>query len=255
MAGFLDSPGPNKINADHDNDDVDGSPFSHHHTLGSRANQAAPGNHDHNGANSVALFSGFVDYVSEYYAPGDGIGIADGLKFNNGRNSNAPTAVSADTVIRQGDWFAINRHHQYLVLANFDIRCATSVDIDAHIRYRTVLMSAPEAALPVPPPSDVVLASDSSIDGGHEFPVMGDARWASGNFWRLYNHGDNPPGYIRFGLSVAAGALSYHKMAQITAVDIGTATNSRGGGLRHYLMTLNSILNRMGGEFTIVGDY
>lgn len=42
----------------HTNADTDGSDGSLHHTLGARKGQAAPGDHDHRGGNSVALLLG-----------------------------------------------------------------------------------------------------------------------------------------------------------------------------------------------------
>lgn len=38
---------PQQVNDLHRNDDVDDSSFAHHHTLGIKPNQAAPGNHQH----------------------------------------------------------------------------------------------------------------------------------------------------------------------------------------------------------------
>lgn len=42
----------------HTNADTDGDEGSLHHTLGPRKGQAAPGDHDHRGGNSVALLQG-----------------------------------------------------------------------------------------------------------------------------------------------------------------------------------------------------
>lgn len=42
----------------HTNADTDGDEGSLHHTLGPRKGQAAGGDHDHRGGNSVALFDG-----------------------------------------------------------------------------------------------------------------------------------------------------------------------------------------------------
>lgn len=39
--------------------DTDGSEIAAHHTLGNGRNQAAPGNHDHRGGNSIELLDGF----------------------------------------------------------------------------------------------------------------------------------------------------------------------------------------------------
>lgn len=46
------------INEFHTNDDVDKDANSHHHTLGSGANQASPGSHRHDGADSMQLLEG-----------------------------------------------------------------------------------------------------------------------------------------------------------------------------------------------------
>lgn len=47
-----------QVNEFHTNDDVDVDRNSHHHTLGPNSNQAAPGNHRHNGEDSALLFEG-----------------------------------------------------------------------------------------------------------------------------------------------------------------------------------------------------
>jgi hypothetical protein len=46
------------VNEFHTNDDVDRDWNSHHHTIGTGANQAAPGSHRHDGADSVLLLDG-----------------------------------------------------------------------------------------------------------------------------------------------------------------------------------------------------
>lgn len=46
---------PDQVNAMHANSDVDSSQIAQHHTLGPRHNQAAPGDHTHNGVSSRAL--------------------------------------------------------------------------------------------------------------------------------------------------------------------------------------------------------
>lgn len=51
----LDSDAVRKI---HEKADTDGSEIAVHHTLGSGRNQAAAGNHDHRGGNSVLLLEG-----------------------------------------------------------------------------------------------------------------------------------------------------------------------------------------------------
>lgn len=53
-------PAPKVVSEFHTNDDVDSSSDAHHHTLGPGANQAAPGYHNHDGSNSVALLEGFT---------------------------------------------------------------------------------------------------------------------------------------------------------------------------------------------------
>lgn len=51
-------PSTKEVQQFHTNDDVDGGEGSHHHTLGPGKNQAAGGQHDHRGGNSVALLAG-----------------------------------------------------------------------------------------------------------------------------------------------------------------------------------------------------
>lgn len=50
---------PDQINAMHANSDSDSSQLAQHHTLGPRHNQAAPGDHSHNGVSSPAIFHTF----------------------------------------------------------------------------------------------------------------------------------------------------------------------------------------------------
>jgi len=47
---------PDQVNALHANSDRDSSQLAQHHTLGPRHNQAAPGDHLHNGVSSPPLF-------------------------------------------------------------------------------------------------------------------------------------------------------------------------------------------------------
>lgn len=53
-------PAPKVVSEFHSNDDVDSSASAHHHTLGSGANQASPGYHNHDGSNSVLLLDGIT---------------------------------------------------------------------------------------------------------------------------------------------------------------------------------------------------
>ncbi len=54
------NPPPQEVNAFHERSDVDGNPNSQHHTLGTGHNQAASGDHTHNGMNSKRLMSGIT---------------------------------------------------------------------------------------------------------------------------------------------------------------------------------------------------
>lgn len=49
-------PTAKEVNEFHENDDVDGSPNAHHHTLGPNTGQASPGNHSHDGGSSQEIF-------------------------------------------------------------------------------------------------------------------------------------------------------------------------------------------------------
>jgi hypothetical protein len=46
---------PEEVNAFHLNSDKDSSVYALHHTLGTKPTQAAPGNHSHNGIDSVRI--------------------------------------------------------------------------------------------------------------------------------------------------------------------------------------------------------
>ena len=52
---FEKPPTPDQSKKQHEKSDKDGSPKSLHHTLGPGPNQAAAGNHTHDGGNSAAL--------------------------------------------------------------------------------------------------------------------------------------------------------------------------------------------------------
>ena len=51
----VDKPNAKQVLDFHTNSDKDGSPQAQHHTLGPTANQAAAGNHTHDGGQSAAL--------------------------------------------------------------------------------------------------------------------------------------------------------------------------------------------------------
>lgn len=53
-------PDARTVNEFHSNDDLDKDANSHHHSLGSGANQASPGGHNHDGSTSVQLLEGFT---------------------------------------------------------------------------------------------------------------------------------------------------------------------------------------------------
>lgn len=52
------SPAPQEVNRFHDRSDVDSHWQAQHHTLGVKHDQAAPGDHKHNGENSKLLMEG-----------------------------------------------------------------------------------------------------------------------------------------------------------------------------------------------------
>lgn len=52
-----DSPPAKQVSDFHRHSDLDGSPKAQHHTLGPTANQAAAGNHSHDGGQSAKLTS------------------------------------------------------------------------------------------------------------------------------------------------------------------------------------------------------
>jgi hypothetical protein len=49
------APSAREVNAFHTSSDVDQSAISQHHTLGTLATQASPGDHSHDGRNSVRI--------------------------------------------------------------------------------------------------------------------------------------------------------------------------------------------------------
>lgn len=59
-----ETPPPGQVNGFHTRSDVDSSTGSQHHTLGISHNQAAPGDHIHDGINSRAVGKGLGATVS-----------------------------------------------------------------------------------------------------------------------------------------------------------------------------------------------
>lgn len=51
-------PAAEHVNDFHTNSDVDSGPDAHHHRLGTGTNQAAPGNHTHDGSDSPLILDG-----------------------------------------------------------------------------------------------------------------------------------------------------------------------------------------------------
>lgn len=54
------SAGPQDVERFHDEDDLNAGRSAQHHDLGTGANQASPGNHRHDGRDSVALLDGIT---------------------------------------------------------------------------------------------------------------------------------------------------------------------------------------------------
>ena len=54
------TPSPQDVNQFHSRDDCDSSALAHHHTLGVKHDQASPGDHKHDGVNSLKLMSGIT---------------------------------------------------------------------------------------------------------------------------------------------------------------------------------------------------
>lgn len=75
-------PPSREVDKFHTNSDVDGSDGSKHHTLGPRKGQAAPGDHDHRGGNSVLLLDGEI--ISGSKASGDALDSIIALLVNLG---------------------------------------------------------------------------------------------------------------------------------------------------------------------------
>ena len=59
-AGAASKPDAKLVEEFHTNDDTDVRPESHHHTLGTGANQAAKGDHNHQSGNGLPLFEGMT---------------------------------------------------------------------------------------------------------------------------------------------------------------------------------------------------
>lgn len=75
---------PVEVQDFHKNSDVDASQQAQHHTLGNQHNQSAPGDHNHNGANSrkigAGLDSGFPSTAGATYSQAQMQSVIDALR-------------------------------------------------------------------------------------------------------------------------------------------------------------------------------
>lgn len=67
------TPSANEVSKYHTNDDVDGGPRSHHHSLGNLRGQASPGDHIHDGGSSKSL----MDDITITGAKGGNVALAN----------------------------------------------------------------------------------------------------------------------------------------------------------------------------------
>lgn len=79
-----DKPSAKELLDFHTHDDVDGGPKSHHHTLGPAPNQAAAGDHSHDGGSSAKIYP------------------LEGITISGSRGGNAALASVISALVQLG---------------------------------------------------------------------------------------------------------------------------------------------------------
>lgn len=257
-------PGPETIARFHDNDDVDGSAFAHHHTLGSRPTQAAPGNHRHNGADSAALFDDFLDpnnevnpYTGATLAPYErGVSVPVGMK-NHKRLGETFTSISDNTIFGSSNAIRVVGGHSYLVRFSFEgqgnadnqtVRLNLKVKENPHV-------IPPEGTAVAPPPLvlGVPTTTDPSVENSSYVGVESGPR--TNDIWRVYVPEKN--GVARFGMwwRYGSGLTSLQaRNITFTVIDLGREEADNWRNLWYMMSRLLKVLRKMGGTHYVLGE-
>ena len=244
----------------HDNDDVDGSKFAHHHTLGALPNQAAAGNHKHDGGDSFALFSGFYDYYNTNIEnPWErGVAIADGLK-NNKKYPESISSVADNSMYGPSDAVRVIHGYNYLVMVEFEVRADVDTYLPVNLKVRTNYMPIPpEGTLYAPPPlviSDPT-TSDPSVDHTSNIDVKGTAGgFRQGQFSRIFKAEGTGVAkfstWFRYGANASLDIRKYN----IRVINIGKEEPDMYNTPWQMMYRLMKVLREMGADQYILGGW
>ena len=249
-------PPSEEVNRFHDNDDVDTSSLSHHHTLGYLPTQAAKGSHTHDGADSAALFKGMKDQYNNDQSPSwkNGISVPsfmmsevvdDNTYTGWGASGVTKIAIASDTC------YAV-AGHTYLVMTSFDHRGTVASFVSATMKHNTL-------DLPPAPVGSPAYAIPSLPQPSTSSPSFGLARiYDLGTGFRTYEYSQTyTPTYngaFRLGLflSVNSGTMDLRRPV-IRVIDVGRPNPTGTGGMRELAILVANELRRMGAEISILG--
>lgn len=244
----------------HDNDDVDGSKFAHHHTLGPLPNQAAAGNHSHNGGDSTALFQDFDDSYNEQTAnPWErGVSIADGLK-NNKKYPESISPVADNAMYGPSDAIRVIHGYNYLVMVEFELRADVATYISVNLKARTNYMPIPEEGVLYAPPPLVIsnpTSSDPSVDHTSLIDVKGTTDgFRQGQFSRVFKA--QGTGVVKFSTWFRYGnntSLDIRKY-NIRVINIGKEEPDMYNTPWQMMYRLMKVLRKMGADQYILGGW
>ena len=256
------SPSVDEVNRFHDNDDVDGSAFAHHHTLGSRSTQAAAGNHRHDGTDSAALFSNLHDYYNKYETPSwmNGISIPQGLLVDVYDSSTRTVSGSGtiQLVTTADDPHSVIAGHTYLLMTEFDARLSGGTGS----YYMIVRFPANRWERPPNPPGSPSVApppilppTASSLNyctrpAAYLEPRLGGV-YNTHSVVNTYTPQYNGIFYPGMSIELTSGSLDVRRIS-LRVIDLGRVGMGNHG--TNYLLTqIVRELRKMGSDITILG--
>lgn len=258
------SPGTEEVARFHDNDDVDGNVFSHHHTLGPRSTQAAAGNHRHDGADSAAIFDSLENphgsndpYTGNPLPPyKQGVAVAVGMK-NHKKYSETYTSVGDDVIHGTSDPIRVVGGHSYLIRVSFEGRVNVS---SGAVRFN---LKVKENLPSVPPPGPLVAPPPLSLAA----PTTADTSVEHSSFLQLLSSSDTKElsrvyvpdrnGVVRFGAwwRYGPGVSSLElRNITITVMDMGREEADDWNNLWRMMTRLFKSLRKMGAKEYVLGE-
>lgn len=248
-----------EVNKFHDNDDVDGSKFAHHHTLGATGNQASPGNHRHDGADSSALFNGLVDYFYNYntepYLYRNGVVVPNGVLYSNqpqGATASNYTGAGEKIVVATDDDYEVKSGEKVLIRFQAEVRVpgATSPQV-LFARCRAAMQGRPPREHPnagVLAPAPMPSPTTSSTEIGVSYNILTGSVYDTITVEWEYTPDINYRIHPAITLVHASGTAFDVRKASIRLISGG------GYGLSTLLGHLMDTLAGMGANYGIRGD-